>query len=964
MTVRPFFRLPPLPGPLRRTLPLVLALSLLPAWATAQTGSITGTVTGAAGGAPLAGVQVLAVYLDQTAAFAATTNGSGAYTIASLRPGAYYVFTSSNPTGHVNQVYGGLACPGTCPSSFVSTGTPVVVAPGGTTTGVDVALIVGGAVTGRVTRAADGTGVSGQSVTAYTRVGSSVLSVGNALTSPTGAYTLTGLPSGTYYLATVGTNSLGLINEIYDGIQCLGSCSSTAAAATGTPVGVTAGGVTPDRDFSLEEGGRVTGTITDVATATGIQSVSVSLYTLANGSATFVGSATTDSSGSYTVQGLPTGAYFAMTSNNAGYMNEIYDNLLCVISCSSSTAVASGAAIPVTQGATTSGRNFALAMGGTVTGTITNAQTATPVTGTVYVYIEVNGVAFGRSAAADASGVYTVRGLPTGTYYAFTSVGGGLVNEIYDDIPCYDSCFYPNALRLGAPIPVTAGATTTGRDFALSPGGGIFGSVTDAVTGQPPAGSITVSLYAVAGSSFTYAGNIESTSGSYGFGGLLPGQYVLVATNRLGYLDELYDNIPCWWDCDFTSGTRVTVTAGTTVNGRNFALSPGGTITGTVTDEVSGSPLPGVLVSVHARSASGSATASTNAAGVYTVRGLPSGEYVAYTSTSAGYVNEIYDNIACSGTCSSTTARASGTPITVAGLTTGVDFALAPQTGAPGAPSNFRATGQTVFGLQFTWNAPSLALGGSATSYVLEVGFSPGTTALTLPVASGTSYTASGVPPGTYYVRVRGVNGAGTGPASAEIVVQMTGSGAAPVEAPINVAAFASGNLLTLTWADATSGGVPTGYVVEAGSATGLSNIATIPVTSRAFTYQPVPNGFYFLRVRARNAAGLGPASAERMLVVGGVPSPPGPPNFSSASVTGSTVTLNWVAPAVGSPTSYIVEAGSATGLSNLAVVNTGSSAVNTSFTGVPSGTYYVRLRAVNALGASVVSNERTVIVP
>jgi hypothetical protein len=99
------------------------------------------------------------------------------------------------------------------------------------------------------------------------------------------------------------------------------------------------------------------------------------------------------------------------------------------------------------------------------------------------------------------------------------------------------------------------------------------------------------------------------------------------------------------------------------------------------------------------------------------------------------------------------------------------------------------------------------------------------------------------------------------------------------------------------------------------------------------------------------------------MIVVGGVPSPPGAPNFTSASVSSRTVTLNWTASTIGTPTSYIIEAGSATGLSNLAVANTGSAATSISFAGVPAGTYYVRIRAVNALGASVVSNERVITV-
>jgi hypothetical protein len=60
--------------------------------------------------------------------------------------------------------------------------------------------------------------------------------------------------------------------------------------------------------------------------------------------------------------------------------------------------------------------------------------------------------------------------------------------------------------------------------------------------------------------------------------------------------------------------------------------------------------------------------------------------------------------------------------------------------------------------------------------------------------------------------------------------------------------------------------------------------------------------------------------------------------------------------------TGYRIEAGSATGLSNIAVQPVGN-VLTQSFGGVPPGTYYVRIRAVNAQGVSIVSNERTVIV-
>jgi hypothetical protein len=94
-----------------------------------------------------------------------------------------------------------------------------------------------------------------------------------------------------------------------------------------------------------------------------------------------------------------------------------------------------------------------------------------------------------------------------------------------------------------------------------------------------------------------------------------------------------------------------------------------------------------------------------------------------------------------------------------------------------------------------------------------------------------------------------------------------------------------------------------------------------------------------------------------------GSQTPPQAPGGLAATVAGSSVSLSWTAPPGAPTTSYIIEAGSAAGLANLASFSTGNSATSFSTTGVGAGTYYVRVKAVSAAGTSGASNEVTLTV-
>ncbi|HUE89595.1 MAG TPA: fibronectin type III domain-containing protein [Vicinamibacterales bacterium] len=186
-----------------------------------------------------------------------------------------------------------------------------------------------------------------------------------------------------------------------------------------------------------------------------------------------------------------------------------------------------------------------------------------------------------------------------------------------------------------------------------------------------------------------------------------------------------------------------------------------------------------------------------------------------------------------------------------------------------------------------------------------------------------------------------------------------TGLPGTPPGTPSNLSLTVSGTSVSLTWTAPTLGGVVATYVVEAGSAPGRTDLASVATgsTVTAVGFTDVPAGFYYVRVRAQNAAGTGNPSNEVTAAVNFVL--PGAPANLLASVSGTTVGLNWSAPLSGGPVSnYVIEAGSAPGLSNLALTSTSGPQTSIAFGGVPFGTYYVRVRARNALGSGNASNE------
>ncbi|MBL8138079.1 MAG: fibronectin type III domain-containing protein [Acidobacteria bacterium] len=240
---------------------------------------------------------------------------------------------------------------------------------------------------------------------------------------------------------------------------------------------------------------------------------------------------------------------------------------------------------------------------------------------------------------------------------------------------------------------------------------------------------------------------------------------------------------------------------------------------------------------------------------------------------------------------------------------------------------------------------------GRTAGYLVSIGTSPGTTASTIDAGPATSAVLPLPPGGVYYISVRGYNAQRlTGPPSAEEVVDLASSPGAPQGLRASVA----GSVASLAWAPPDEG-FAMRYLLSVGTAPGAENLLSeYPVGNVTSVSGSLPAGIYYARVQAANIVGVGPTTAEVMFRVGASIATPGTPANLAAAWSNGTVTLSW-APSSGA-TSYALEVGSASGASDIGVFNIGN--VTSYSAVVPTGTYYVRVRGVNAGGSSAPSNQ------
>jgi len=283
--------------------------------------------------------------------------------------------------------------------------------------------------------------------------------------------------------------------------------------------------------------------------------------------------------------------------------------------------------------------------------------------------------------------------------------------------------------------------------------------------------------------------------------------------------------------------------------------------------------------------------------------------------------------------------------------------------GSPPNPPTALTSSVALDAVSLSWTPATT--GGSADSYVLEAGSSPGLANIATFVLNSPnpSTVVNAVPSGVYYARVRARNVLGTSGPSPETVVTV-GPCEAP-GAPTSLAYTTADNLVTITWTPPATG-VTQGYWFYAGYAPGDSSALVMPLGPTPVYQAEAPVGTYYVRLAARNSCAVGPSSSpDLQVVVAPCTGVPAAPTGLGHTRTGNIVTLTWTAPSVPNlPSRYVIVVGSGPGLGNLLAVRTTGNATSFQAT-APPGTYYVRVVSENNCGQSATaSNEIQVIVP
>ncbi len=303
-----------------------------------------------------------------------------------------------------------------------------------------------GSISGTVYQAGGTTPIDGSAIlTAYDTTDNTLAATAYS-SGYDGTYTIPGLAPGSYLVLA---RADGYSSEYYDNVTDIGSA---------TPVTVTTID-TPGINFTLTPGGFISGS---VVSDNGTPIYSGHIMAFADNVTHDLVDETwmSSTSNNYRIgKDLPAGSYLVRVEAE-GYFSQYYDNV---------TDIGSATPVAVTVPNETSGIDFTLTPGGSISGSVYEPDGTTPIYGAhVMAFDNVTHDLVDEVYMSSTSNSYRLgHDMPTGGYLVWAEAAG-YISQYYDNVTAED---YHNvaARNLATPVSVTIPDDTPGINFNLLP---------------------------------------------------------------------------------------------------------------------------------------------------------------------------------------------------------------------------------------------------------------------------------------------------------------------------------------------------------------------------------------------------------------------------------------------------------------------------------------------------------------
>ena len=562
-------------------------------------GAIAGLVATESDSLPIQGALVTAVHVVSQRKRHTVTREDGSYVLNSLPEGDYAVFVRA--AGYKGEFYDN--------ANSLNDATLLRVTPPDTIAGIDVYLSAGSAIAGHVSDAADGSPIAHALVKIIKPRDHRPARTFLAITDKDGNY-IKSVPPGRYFVYAVARGYRG---EFYDDKPTITQADTVEVLENQHTTGI---------DFDLVRLGSISGRVTDESTGEPIANATVIAFlehpavtpvAVANEQHIRKFRAETDSAGNYTIKNLHAGKYYVLAFAR-GYLPEFYKE---------ATNLGDATPVEVQDSTEVTGIDFTLSSGGSIKGTVFDAQDSTVLAGAV-VTVRSLDHRFRKRAYTDQNGVFRVGGLPPGKYILYAKAKG------------YKPKFYDNVDRASeaTPVAVEPGQEVGGIDFYLPRFQTRLGTIAGTVVQEPDTssessvqtpivGALVIAIPTKHGQAYF---DFTDPFGNYRITNIKPGEYVVLAWAP-GYLGEFYDNVRDW-----KSATRIEVKSNEVIEGIDFALGKAEEgpyhIRGVVRRGMGQNRRPvygAVVYAFRAGKLAGSAVTDEN--GEFVMTGLPAGRY-------------------------------------------------------------------------------------------------------------------------------------------------------------------------------------------------------------------------------------------------------------------------------------------------------------------------------------------------